>query len=126
MNQPTKGPTDKQIQWFWEQIFGKEGVEFGKTAIDRKLVCYRRTKWIEVDEEYDIEVIPNTESLEFFGYLFEYAVPVWIDKIMAEQGCSSDLAYAIMFKKWLEELELDIPHAAETLFRAIYKALGGE
>jgi hypothetical protein len=51
--------------------------------------------------------------------LFKYAVPVTIDKIMSEQECSSDLAYAILFKKWLQKLELDIPNHEGTLYWTI-------
>ncbi|MEE9304590.1 MAG: hypothetical protein V3U84_12510 [Thiotrichaceae bacterium] len=53
--------------------------------------------------------------------LFKYAVPKAIDKIMAEQECSSDLAYSILFKKWLQKLECDIPNHARTLFWAIWQ-----
>ncbi len=55
---------------------------------------------------------------------FKWLVPKAIDKIMAEQECRSDLAYAILFKKWLQELELDIPRHAPTLCRAIEKLIG--
>jgi len=53
--------------------------------------------------------------------LFKYAVPKAVDTIMAEQQCSSDVAYAILFKKWLRELELDIPDHEGTLFWALWK-----
>ena len=49
-----------------------------------------------------------------------------IDKIMADQQCSSDVAYAILFKKWLQELELIIPKAAPALCLAIEKLIDGE
>ena len=55
--------------------------------------------------------------------LFRYAVPVFIKKIMAEQECSSDVAYAILFKKWLQKLELDIPNHEGTLFWAIWEVI---
>ena len=49
-------------QWFWEQIFGKDGVEFGET-ISGKLVYYRRTRWIEADEEWGIgKTLPQLYS----------------------------------------------------------------
>jgi hypothetical protein len=38
---------------------------------------------------------------------------------MSEQECSSDLAYAILFKKWLQKLELDIPNHEGTLYWTI-------
>ena len=74
MKQSTQKPTDAQIKEFWIGVFGKEGVEFG-TVVDGEVVCYRRTIWIEADEEWGIEVIPRTDSLEFLGYLFRHAVP---------------------------------------------------
>ena len=67
-------PTQEQIKEFWIGIFGKDGVEFG-TVVNGEVVCYRRTEWIEADEEWGIEVIPRSDSLEFMGYLFEHAVP---------------------------------------------------
>ncbi len=54
---------------------------------------------------------------------FKWLVPLAIDKIMAEQECSSDVAYAILFKKWLQELELIIPEAALALCLAIEKLI---
>lgn len=115
-------PTEAQIKKFWIGIFGKDGVEFG-TTVGGELVCYRRTKWIEEDEEWGIEVIPRMDSLEFIGFLFKYAVPVAIDRIMAEQECSSDLAYAMLFKKWLRKLELDIPNHEGTLYWTIWEVI---
>ena len=53
------------------------------------------------------------------NFLFAYAVPKAIDVIMRQQGCSSDIAYAILFNKWLRKLELDIPNHAGTLFWTI-------
>jgi len=55
--------------------------------------------------------------------LFKHAVPKVIDKIMAEYECSSDFAYASLFKRWLVELELDIPNADTALFKVVYKVL---
>ena len=57
---------------------------------------------------------------------FRWLVPKAIDKIMAEQGCSRDVAYAILFKKWLQELELIIPEAALALCLAILKLIDEE
>ena len=54
---------------------------------------------------------------------FKWLVPITIDKIMSDQGCSSDVAYAILFKKWLQELELIIPEAALALCLAIKKMI---
>ena len=64
-----------------------------------------------------------TQSLDA---CFKWLVPKAIDRIMTEQECSSDLAYAILFKKWLQELELDIPQHAPTLCLAIEKLIDKE
>ena len=53
--------------------------------------------------------------------LFKVAVPQAIDKIMTSQECSSDLAYAILFKKWLEKLQVDIPNYEGTLFWVLWE-----
>ncbi len=53
--------------------------------------------------------------------LFKCAVPKAIDVIMAKQECSSDVAYAILFKKWLQELEFDMTHPSNTLFKVLDK-----
>ena len=57
-------------------------------------------------------------SLDF---CFKWLVPLIIGKIMVEQGCSSDVALAILFKKWLQELELNMTQPATTLCLAIKK-----
>lgn len=75
-----KEPTEAQVKEFWEWVFDGK-VQFGRT-IGGKLVCYRQTRWIEADEEWGIEVIPDMDSLEFLGFLFKYAVPklrsIWL------------------------------------------------
>ena len=48
--------------------------------------------------------------------LFKYAVPIAIKIIMAEQECDEELAYAILFKKWLQ-----IGYDALALFWALDK-----
>ena len=108
--------TDKE-QWFWEQC----GLKL--MCSPEKDQC-KRGIW-ETPDGLRIDT-PDLNSIEALGYLFKYAVPVYIDKVMVEQECSSDMAYAILFKKWLQELELDIPHAATALFKVLYKALGGK
>ena len=40
-----------------EWVFGKDGVEFGHTIVDRELIIYRRTGWNEQDEDWNIEVV---------------------------------------------------------------------
>ena len=65
--------------------------------------------------------VPNfPESLDA---CFKRLVSLIIDKIMAEQECSSDVAYAFLFKKWIQELELIIPEAALALCKAISKLI---
>ena len=55
--------------------------------------------------------------------LFKYAVPIAIDKIMAENEYSSDLTYEILFKRWLQELALIIPEADTALFLVLEEVL---
>ena len=69
-----------------------------------------------------MELIDFTESLDA---CFKWLVPEAIDKIMSEQECGSDLAYDILFKKWLWKLELIIPKAALALCQAIGELIDG-
>ena len=64
-----------------------------------------------------------TQSLDA---CFKWLVPKVIDTLMAEQECSSDLAYAILFNRWLLELQLIIPESALALCLAIEKLIDGE
>ena len=89
-------PTVEQSKEFWERWGLKQN----------EALCW------EYEGKYVSTIIPDTH----LNNLFKYAVPKAIDKIMAEQECSSDLAYAILFKKWLQKLELDIPNHEGTLF----------
>ena len=66
-------PTDEQIKGFYTKILDGK-VEFG-TIVNCEIACYRRTTWNKEDEEWNIEVIPRTDSLEYPGWLFKYAVP---------------------------------------------------
>ncbi len=50
---------------------------------------------------------------------FKWLVPKAIDKIMGEQGCSNNIACAILFKKWLQQLEQILPIATLALCLAI-------
>lgn len=77
--------------------------------------------WLEPDGRPRYMLPDFTTDL---NALFKYAVPKWIGKIMTEQECSSDLAYAILFKKWLQELELNIPHATMALCKALLMLIG--
>ena len=80
--------------------------------------------WVSPENDYNELELPDFTAS--FDACFEYIVPKWIDIIMVEQECSSDFAYAIMFKKWLQELELNIPHVALALCRAVEKLIDGE
>lgn len=83
----------------------------------------RKAKWQEPDNEWHIKIPRFTQSLDA---CFKWLVPKCIDKIMSKQECSSDLAYAILFKKWLQELELDIHYVALALCLAIDKVIDKE
>ena len=98
-----KEPTEAQIKEFWEWC--------GFTISG---------DWAYLNSPYR-RGIPSVD----LNNLFKYAVPKAIDKIMAGQECSSDLAYAILFKKWLQKLELDIPNHEGTLFDTIWEVING-
>ena len=88
--------------------------------------CYYKD---EVNDGIEAWICPpdGEKTIAFYGltleFLFQYAVPKVIDVIMAQHECSSDVAYAILFQKWLQELELNIPRHADTLKVAIGKIL---
>ena len=88
-------------------------------------LLYKQYSYLGNGEKNEI-VSPTDDDLPSLDLnnLFKYAAPKAIDRIMAGQECSSDVAYAILFKKWLQELELDMTHPALALFWAIYEALG--
>jgi len=55
-----------------EWRFGIDGVEYGR-GNDKSLVIYRRVKWINADEEWEIEVLEDlTQSLDA---CFRWLVP---------------------------------------------------
>ncbi len=112
-----KEPTEEQIKEFWKW-------------------CGLQTKHTFVAMGFGMKECSNCGALKdgFMKYctslldvdlnsLFCHTVPKVIDKIMAEQECSSDLAYAILFKKWLQKLELDIPNHEGTLFQACWEVI---
>ncbi|KKN53792.1 hypothetical protein LCGC14_0598850 [marine sediment metagenome] len=69
-----------------EWRFGKDGVTYGH-IIGETLVIYRRTKWIEVDEEWGIEVLEVfTESLDA---CFKWLVPKAV-RLLGNTDLSSD------------------------------------
>ena len=96
------------------------GIEYVKHVVQVCGQMVERYEWHYPDGSY------HHYSPDFPNDLnacFKWLVPKVIDIIMAEQECSSDLAYAILFKKWLQELELDIPHYAPTLCPTIEKLI---
>ena len=98
-------PTKEQLKELWKWCGFKEGTH----------------GWLY---EPDKPVMPIFPELTL-NNLFKIAVPKAIDKIMAQRECSSDLAYAILFKKWLQKLELDIPNYEDALFWAIWGVTHG-
>ena len=103
--------------------------------LDRKLAewSFDKVEFVcEPDEEYPRGIIYFWKggqhlTCELFTLsetaCFKWLVPKAIDKIMAEQECNSDFAYAILFKKWLQKLELMIPKATLALCLAIKKVI---
>ncbi|MBU1173271.1 MAG: hypothetical protein KKD44_27205 [Proteobacteria bacterium] len=101
--------TDEQKIEFWKG-WGVPCVKCGKWSYGTTLVdkcCCHSPEYPGVD----------------LNNLFRWAVPLVIDKIMLKQECSSDVAYAILFKKWLQELQLNIPYAADTLYEALKEVM---
>ena len=115
-----KQPTQEQIKKLWEKC-GLcyhnliPAYDYLKTACKK---CGAKFENI-----YNVPYPPQDADL---NNLFKYAVPKVIDKIMAEQGCSSDVAYDILFDKWLQKLQLDIPNHVGTLFQTIWEVIHGE
>ena len=104
-----KQPTKARIKEFWERIGFKFQQPLEGGAID---VLYPDGGFcLSSSKTAILPIDPNN--------LFRYAVPVAIDEIMKKEKCSSDFAYAILFKKWLEKLQLDIPNHEGTLFQTI-------
>ena len=111
-----KQPTQEQIKEFWEwcgwkpcRIHAPMSPE--KDGWENPLPITSFDKYLARLPDLDL------------NNLFKYAVPLAIDKIMSKQGCSSDLAYAVLFKKWLQKLELDIPNHEGTLFWVIWEII---
>ena len=92
---------------------------FSSCGVDGIVVCERCGATKPALNKY-CSIPDFTHSLDA---CFKWLVPPAIDRIMAEQECSSDIAYAILFKKWLQELELIIPKAALALCLAIKKLI---
>ena len=109
-NQPTK----ERIKEFWLLC----GLTFKNFPKDNE------TRWYFNGECLGTWSFGDLPALTLDN-LFEYAIPKAIDKLMLpeEQGCSCEVAYAIIFKKWLQNLECDIPNHAATLFWAIWEII---
>ena len=118
-------PTQEQIKEFWEWCGFKlitevwEQIKVLNWSLDRASELPEMVI-ISPDDSF-IKELPSFD----LNNLFKYAVPKAIDKIMLpqEQGCSCEIAYAIIFKKWLQYLELDIPNHVTTLFWAIWEVI---
>ena len=115
-------PTQEQIKEFWEWCgfthFIVEDIPWHKKPEDyQRIYWYANNHWIYPNGSKQKDPPPID-----LNSLFKYAVPKAIDKIMLpqEQGCSCEIAYAIIFKKWLQYLELDIPNHVTTLFWVIW------
>lgn len=76
----------------------------------------KRAKWREPSTEWHIKLPTFAQSLDA---CFKWLVPKAIDRIMAEQECGRNVAYAILFKKWFAELELNMAQPALALCLAI-------
>ncbi len=93
-------PTQEQIKAFWEWVFGKDGLEYGHLVDGEPCVLYRRTRWIEADEEWDIEPMPEPDDPLFIYWLFKYAVPVYkfhyggeaLYKLLVDWACKVSLS----------------------------------
>ena len=97
MNQPTY----KQIREFWEWC------GFTNIRGERELCLYPEDKGTG---RYNY--LPTID----LNSLFKWAVPVAIKAIMIESECDKELAYAILFKRWLQ-----IGYDALALFWALWK-----
>ena len=66
--------------------------------------------------------LPDLTSLDA---LFKWVVPKAIDTIASEYECDSDLAYAMLFKWWLQKAENSMVNA-EALAQAVLKLIKRE
>ena len=122
-------PTDEQIRELWEQCGLHKHIlsEVDYTAEMPHWKCITCGEKFYPEGYCGRDSVPNPLDMDIdLNNLWEYVVPVFIDKIMAEQKCSSDVAYAILFKRWLQELKLNMTEPADSLFSVIFKALGGK
>ena len=100
--------------------------------LTRKLAEWRGFTNIRKGTEGLVGVSPDGNTLvglhfpQSLDTCFQWLVPKAIDRIMAEHECSSDIAYSILFKWWLRELELNMGEPALTLNLAIGKLIDNE
>ena len=122
-------PTDEQIKEFYVKILDGK-VEFG-TIVNGEIVCYRRTTWDKEDEEWNIEVIPRTDSLEYLGWLFKYAVPKLQDMgYQIDIVCFEHKGFDVCIFNVIQDIKDHKLHRDDdltlVLFWAIYEVLGGK
>ena len=125
-------PTDEQIKRLWETCglrwFWNHNPECRCGAVDddskRSWHFLKDGEWHLATRFWHEDM--SIDSLEYLGILFKYAVPKVVVKICFEQECSIQLAYAILFKRWLQKLEDDFTKPEIALFWACYKAFGLE
>lgn len=106
---PKDKPTQEELKKFWEWCGFRldDGGDF---------------KWWYKPEGDHLPL--GEEPALDLNNLFQNAVPKAIDRIMIEQdGCSSDVAYAVLFKRWLAELELDMQHPDLTLYKVLRQVM---
>ncbi len=122
-------PTDKQVKEFYRMILDGK-VEFG-TVVNGECVCYRRTTWNTHEEEWNIEVIPRIDSLEYLGWLFKYAVPMLQGKgYQIDIVCFEHKGFDVCIFNIIHDIENHKVHRGDDLalplFWAITEALGGK
>lgn len=64
------------------------------------------------------DVLIDQDPVIDLNNLFKWAVPIAIKEIMVEQECDKELAFAILFKKWLHKGFDEV-----ALFWVLYEAL---
>ena len=107
-------PTKEQIQWFWEQC----GIKYMGDG-----------RWLYPDGVIHWQAPPSIGSLEFLGFLFEYAVPK-----LTTQGCIVTLEIypngkaccQLLPRRTSQHTYKEHKDPALALFWAIYKAFGGK
>lgn len=96
-------------------------VEIG-TVVNGEMVFYRRTTWNENEGEWNIVVIPRTDSLEYLGWLFKYAVPKLIEdgyRFSFETALAEEPWYWWIIEKGDDLWKADRPDPVQALKKAI-------